>query len=282
VNRYIALLSLLFCASVQAQTVVDVRSFGAIANDGVPDTPAFIAAMSGGGRTVNVPVGEYLVGKFEIPSNTTLQLETGTVLRDTGLLLATEPLITIRSENVRINTFGAAVLANRATYTTGEFRHGVFIFGARNVTITGLESSQHGGDGFYIGGGSVGVNISSCRGTNNRRQGMSIVSVRDLKVTSCIFNETAGTRPSLGIDIEPNNNADILQNIEIRSVRTIHNAGGGISVGLSAFTAAAAPVSITIIDHTSTNESPVFVTSSLRALDFVSYRRSTCLAPCTR
>ncbi len=255
-----------------AGPIVDVRDYGAIPGDSVPDTPAIVAAMAGGGRTVRVPLGEYLVGTFEIPSNTVLELAPGTTLRDTGLLGITERLINIHGVNVRILGQYARVIADRTAYTTGEFRHGVFIFGARNVEIVGLESSHHGGDGFYLGKTATDVTISGCAGNFNRRQGMSIVSARNLRVTNCRFFKTFGTNPQFGVDIEPNNNGDVLQNIELSTIRTEYNAGGGVAVGLTAYTSVAPPVSIKILDHLSLNESVRFYKVGLRTGDVLIYR----------
>ena len=38
---------------------------------------------------------------------------------------------------------------------------------------------------------------------NNRRQGLSIVEADGVLVTDSIFSNTHGTRPSAGIDLEP-------------------------------------------------------------------------------
>jgi hypothetical protein len=288
--KYVTMLvTVLFAGSVLAQATgftagpaVDIRSFGAVPNDGVADTPALIAAMSGGGRTVVIPGGEYLIGSVEIPGNTVLQLSPTTVLRDTGVLLDGQRLINIRSANVRI--FGGGhVVANRASYTTGEQRHGVLIFGAHNVSIEGLESSSHGGDGFYIGGpagnSSSEISLTGVLSGNNRRQGLSIVNGINVFVVDGNFNSTAGTRPALGIDLEPNNANDRLIGIVIRRPLTRNNAGGGISVGLSGFGASAPGASIDIQLHQSIGESPAFVASSLRPADRVNYTPCCTRAP---
>jgi hypothetical protein len=255
-----------------AGPAVSLLDYGAIANDLAEDTPALIAAMAGGGRTVRIPAGEYRIGKLEIPSNTVWELAPGVVLRDTGQLGLTDRLITIASQNVRIVGNGSSVVANRAVYTTGEFRHGIFIRGATNVHIIGLRSSEHGGDGFYLGTGTRDVTIESSGGNFNRRQGMSIVAGVNVLVRDCLFTNTSGTPPSLGVDIEPNNNSDILQSITLQNVRTSGNAGGGISVRLSAYTAAAPPARILISGHVSTNERPTYSAQSLRAgVDRVTY-----------
>ncbi len=241
---------------------VSILDYGAFANDVIADTPALIAAMSGGGRTVRVPAGEYRVGKLSIPSNTVLELATGAVLRDTGQLGEFDSLINVVGvSNVRI--LGGQVTANRA-YTTGEFRHGIFVRFAANVEINSVVSSGHGGDGIYLGTGTDRVTIVSTAGTQNRRNGLSIVSGTNVLVHSSVFSSTSGTAPSCGIDAEPNNNGDMVQNITISSVTTFGNAGCGISVFLKAYTPSAPPAIVSIIGHRSFAEPRPYFTVNVR------------------
>jgi polygalacturonase len=62
----------------------DITSYGAIKNTGADNTAAIQQALdtcsSNGGGTVYVPAGEFKTGPIEIYSNTTLYLETGSVL----------------------------------------------------------------------------------------------------------------------------------------------------------------------------------------------------------
>jgi Pectate lyase superfamily protein len=253
---------------------VDVRDFGARGDGITRDTLAFQQALGAGDRTVKVPAGDYLISKLEIPSNTILILEPGVTLRDSGELSEIECLINIRGENVRIIGQGARVIADRSDYTTGEFRHGVLIFGARNVDIAGLESSGHGGDGFYIGGRakpSTDISITGCSADNNRRQGLSIVSGVKVFVADCELSNTRGTAPEAGIDLEPNGPQDSLQDVVIVRPQTQRNAGGGIIVFLPAFGSGGRPATITIVDHMSSRERTDFRQSGLRPVDRVRY-----------
>lgn len=278
--RAFALVVFFFCCWIDAYSqatpfpagpAVSVLDYGAAPDDGLEDTAALVAAMGAGGRTVRVPPGQYHIGRIEIPGSTVLELSPGVVLRDTGQLGPTDRLVNIRSANVRIVGAGARVEADRSSYTTGEFRHGIFLFGARNVHIIGLQSSSHGGDGFYLGTGTREVTIENCGAANNRRQGISIVSGVAVLVRDSTFATTNGTNPQCGVDVEPNNNGDLLQGIKLQGVRTVSNVGCGITVGLSAYTAAAPAATITITGHLSTGESRPFVRSSIRAVDRVSY-----------
>ena len=136
----------------QTAETVDGLSYGLARRRRDDNTAAFQNLLSTGNRTIHIPAGDYVTGKLNIPSNTILILEPGVIIRDSGQLADSERLINIRGENVRIVGLGASILArplrlhHRRTAT-------------RNLHIRrearcdrGLDSSGHGGDGFYIGG----------------------------------------------------------------------------------------------------------------------------------
>lgn len=241
----------------------------------VQDFETAANAFGDGNRTVIVPAGTYIIGKLDIPNNTIVRMEPGVTIKDSGKLSPVERLINIRGENVHIIGHGARVIANRADYTTGEQRHGVFIADAHNVRIEGLESSGHGGDGFYIGGvagfPSTDISLIGVAADNNRRQGLSIVSGARVYVSDGEFSNTKGTRPEFGIDLEPNSALDVLQDITILRPRTLSNNGGGITVGLSGFEVGGSgrAATIYIIGHYSEGERIVYQQASIRSIDRV-------------
>jgi hypothetical protein len=225
-------------------SVINVRSFGAVGDGVTDDTAAWnrmIAVLrTNGGGNVYVPRGDYIIGAHRIPSNVSIVLESGTILRDSGLLGASERLMAIRPlapetlvENITIWGYGAKLVMNRSDYTTGEQRHGVLIVDAHNVAIYGLESSDTGGDGFYVGIGSEDVTLVDVRADNNRRQGMSIVSGKRIKVVRPVLTNTNGTAPEAGLDIEPNSPSEVLEDIRIIDPHCEGNAGCGILVFLA-------------------------------------------------
>lgn len=234
--------------------------------DGAADnSAAFRRLLAGGNRTIHVRAGDYLTGSLNIEANTVLALEPGVVLRDLGNLDPKERLLNIRStHHVKIIGWGAQLLADRAHYTTGEQRHGVLICGSHHVTIEGLESSGHRGDGFYIGGptaaASTDIVLRGCKAGNNRRQGLSITSARRVYVVDSEFAETNGTAPEFGIDLEPNYPTDVLDDINFLRVATRSNRGGRIAAYLQ-LGRNQRPVVINIAEHRSTSESPVLLTS---------------------
>lgn len=240
--------------------VIDALSYGLVGDGRTDNTAVFQRLLTPGNRTIHVPPGDYVTSRLEFSANTVLMLAPGVIIRDAGLLEPQHRLLNIRTENVWISGQGARVIADRGDYTTGEQRHGVYIFGARRVLIEGLESSGQGGDGFYIGGPSgspsTDIMLSGCSANNNRRQGLSVTSARRVRIVDSEFMSTNGTAPQFGIDLEPNSTLDVMDQITILRPQTRGNAGGGIFVNLHRVSETSEPVDITIIDHRSEAETP--------------------------
>lgn len=237
---------------------IDAARMGLV-GDGKTDNTAVLQKLLGdGNRTIHIPAGDYVTGMLNIPKNTVLLLDSGAILRDSGKLGPYDRFINILADNVYIRGQGAKVLSNRNSYQGGEQRHGVFIFGASNVVIDGLDSSGNSGDGFYIGGPRgkppQHVVLEDCSASYNRRQGLSITSGRDINVVDCVFSHTRGTAPQFGVDIEPNDLTNPLNGIRLIGVRTEDNYGGGISLYLGTHYTPSEGVHIAIIDHRSIGE----------------------------
>ncbi|HEX4266681.1 MAG TPA: right-handed parallel beta-helix repeat-containing protein [Steroidobacteraceae bacterium] len=237
---------------------IDAAGKGLVGDGKTDNTMALQKLLGDGNRTIHISAGDYVTGKLEIPKNTVLLLDPGVILRDSGKLGPYDRLINIQSDNVYIKGQGAKVVADRNSYQGGEQRHGVFIFGASNVVIDGLDSSGNSGDGFYIGGPrgkpAQHVVLEDCSAGYNRRQGLSITSGRDVDVVNCVFSHTKGTAPQFGVDIEPNDPSNPLDGIRLVGVRTEDNYGGGVSVYLGSKYTAPGGAHIAIIDHKSIGE----------------------------
>jgi len=140
-------------------------------------------------------------------------------------------------QNVAIH--GACAVGNRnICKLAGEHGHGFRVRSSRNIIIINSSSVDNFGDGFYIGQlantgeihpASTSVVLEHCLADNNRRQGLSITSARDVKIMNCTFTHTQGTAPESGIDIEPNANQNV-ENILIRDCTLMGNARMGISL----------------------------------------------------
>ncbi len=106
--------------------------------------------------------------------------------------------------------------------STSEWGMGINIVASQNVAIRNISISRCTGDGIYLGGlretsisnfdnACKNIVIESVTCDNNRRQGMSIVHAKDVRVSRCVFSNTGQVefvKPGHGVDIEPNVSKD--------------------------------------------------------------------------
>ena len=140
--------------------------------------------------------------------------------------------------------------------TSDEQRHIFDIRGSSVIRIFGAAANDSGGDGFYVGPGTSNaycedVILRDISADNNRRQGMSITSVKGIRVINPRFTGTTGTSPAAGIDLEPNDNDAFMEDIIIENPYTEGNDGIGITIGLNGIAGAVdKDIGIRIINHT--------------------------------
>jgi hypothetical protein len=252
------------------QQTVSSSWFGAKGDGTTVETQALQNALNASaGKKLFIPKqqsGHYLTGQLFVPNDIVIELEPGTVIQAVDTLLRSAPyerLIRIKNvKNVAVIGNGATFRMNKAAYTTGEQAHIFDISGSENVTIERVSANDSGGDGFYVGNYegmipfSKNVVLRDCIANNNRRQGLSVISVDGFLAEGCRFTNTTGTAPKSGVDIEPNNNsgADVLKKVRFVGCAAEGNDGRGFLISLHRMTAANERVDITFENcHTKAN-----------------------------
>jgi hypothetical protein len=76
---------------------------------------------------------------------------------------------------------------------------------------------------------------------------MSIVSGRDVLIEGCTFEDTRGSSPEAGIDLEPAHWKDQLVNIRITDCVSRNNNGSAYIVAAGRLTSSSVPVSVEFI-----------------------------------
>jgi hypothetical protein len=152
-------------------------------------------------------------------------------------------------KNIKIYGNGSFILMNKNEYTDGEWRMGISLMGCSDFEIKNLTISCTGGDGIYIDGYkdirfSENVLIDGIISTNNKRQGISIISAKNLWVKNSVFTKTQGTLPEAGLDIEPDSETDVIINVNFEDCSFTNNYHSGIVIGLDNLTDKSEPVSI--------------------------------------
>jgi hypothetical protein len=243
--------ALSFAATLEAQAfdgcsvrptsplVVNVKDRGAKGDGKTDDTAAIqkaIDAVADTGGTVYVPDGVYMVvgvgaRQLQLRSNMTFKLSRHAILRVIPNGKTHYAVLRInRGSDIAI--VGGTLQGDRAKHKgkKGEWGMGVFVGpDAKRVTIAGVTARDMWGDGFYVRD-SADIAFCSVVAIHNRRQGLSIVGASRLLVTNSVFRDTRGTRPSAGIDIEPNGPDQEVADVRIEYSKFIDNAGDGIMV----------------------------------------------------
>lgn len=115
---------------------------------------------------------------------------------------------------------------------------GISIAGSTDVTLISPTTIGCWGDGIYIANSynvdykySSGIRVVNHHADRCRRQGVSIISGRNILFENPLWENIGGTLPEAGLDAEPNGNTDILQNIRLVNPTT-RNCRTGILVYL--------------------------------------------------
>lgn len=206
---------------------------------------------------VRIPAGSYKIdaGKsIVLPSNSSLILSPNTNLNVIPNKLGSYRVFKIKNvENVKIS--GGKISGDKYTHlgNTGEWGMGVEIRDSQNISISNMSIDKMWGDAIYVGtagkNSTYNIKLNNIRMNENRRQGISIISVKKLTGNNIHISNTRGADPASGIDIEPNNKNNILQDINFKKLHTINNAGSGFIVSLKSYSNSINPISIKLENH---------------------------------
>jgi len=162
-------------------------------------------------------------------------------------------------QNISIDGYGGIIRMwrddyDKKPYEHSEWRSGIKILSSDNIKIAGLTIQGTGGDGIYISQlhredyplYSSHVVIKDMQLIDNYRQGISVISVRNLLIDNCYIYGTKGTPPEAGIDFEPNRAMESLVNCQVINSQITHNNGAGILIWLKSLDSSSTPIEITI------------------------------------
>ena len=219
--------------------VINVKDKGAKGDGETDDTAAIQAAIDevgGTDGTVLVPKGAYMVdavgkNRLTLKSEMTLKLSDDATLKAIPNDSKKYSVLSISGvSNVTIT--GGTLEGERDQHKgeKGEWGMGIHIDDdASHIVINGVTARKMWGDGFYVQGASD-VKFCSVIADGNRRQGLSIISADGLLVLNSIFKNTQGTRPSAGIDFEPDDADQKVTDVRIERSQFLDNAGPGILI----------------------------------------------------
>ena len=193
---------------------INVKSYGAVGNGIADDTAAIQSAFNAGGN-IFIPDGIYLIDaetKLGPQSNTRIRLSPGATLKAKGNSTSNTTAV-IRIINAHdIVITGGHIRGERYEHvgTAGESGMGIILDAySHDIYIGNMTISDCWGDGIYVGTASTytpptNIFIDRVICDNNRRQGMSLVFSNGVIATNSKFQNSNGTDPQCGVDIEPN------------------------------------------------------------------------------
>ena len=258
-------------AASAADGVVTASSFGFDPED---STEFLQKALDSGARRIVIDrrPAPWITRPLFVRSNCEVVFERGVevVAKKGEFRGKNDSLFTLkRSENVKLSGYGATLRMHRADYaaapyTKAEWRMSLNLLSCSNVVVEGFTLLESGGDGVYLG--VTGEDHAPCRNVVLRdlvcdrqyRQGISVISARNLLIERCMLRGTGGTPPAAGIDFEPNRASEELSEIVMRDCIITNNHGAGIQFYLGQLNATSKPISVKIVNCLSTDNSRGF------------------------
>jgi hypothetical protein len=282
---------------------VSVRQYGAVGNGTTLDTAAINAAIKANpGRTVYLPKAVYLIdaaanaGQRANRAGVQLNQPGTRLLMDQGTVLKVQPTASTRYAAIEITAVdctveGGNILGDVGSHigTTGEWGYGISInSGANRSAVRGTRITRCWGDGIIIGDGDSSVTgdlpadirITDVVCDDNRRQGLSAIASRRLRIIGGVFSNTGATAmtgPGAGIDFEPN--PGMLQdNLDAELVGVVFsgNAGRGLVVQGNGRTNSVSVIGCRSVGNLDTGFMVVSATDRVKFLSCVSTDNALC------
>ena len=205
-------------ASLELPSCGSITDHGAVANDGLDDSPAVQAAVdacaAAGGGTVSVPVGVYTLARHGGWAYFAVGLADGVELRGDSRAGSILRLAPGSASSVKLlqadGTTDAAVTnitldGDKANQTVNEHRHGVVVQDSARFRVEQVTAQNFTGDGVYLYNGVTDATVRDVRATGNTRNGLTIapsipgVQVRGVSVSNSQFVANAAQQ----FDSEP-------------------------------------------------------------------------------
>lgn len=218
--------------------------------DGTVDYTEYIQKAIDGNKNVIMPDFPLMTSGVFAQSNSQIYFQ-----KNSSLIL--KPTANVRYqiislhgvENVKI--YNPTLVGDRDKHldTKGEWGFGIDIRGSRNIDIFNANISNCWGDGIVVvktmrnmrAGitkdqllSTEKINIIGGIINNVRRNGITIAGGKDVLIKDLLITNINGTNPMAGIDIEPDDSSNELQNINIENVK-INNANVGIDLHLAQY-----------------------------------------------
>lgn len=299
VFRHVVILILFAFAANAASTSVKVSDFGW---DAVDSTRFIQAALDSGAKKIvfDRKEGPWISLPLKGRSNSEIVFEEGVELqakrgefrwkRDSLLSFFGATNVIVRGEGKK----GGILRMHKRDYQKppyekAEWRYALQLLGVKNVLVENMSFIASGGDGIVIGKDWVsrngllwcdGVTIRHCVCDDNHRQGISVCAGKNILIEDTVLSNTSGTPPQSGIDFEPDNSNECIENCVMRNCLSLNNAGCGYELYLGQLNSKSPPVSVKIENCRSVGNTHSVLLSSRRS-DGETVKGSLIFSGCT-
>jgi len=219
-------------------------------NTGATNTAAELQEAMDAASTLGVPlvipVGTYRVDETLEPANDLEMLGFGAVFQcyitDLGDSSTMAPVININGKsNIRIA--GIEIDGRQSAWAHTEWKPGINIEDSHHIWVTQVNSHDNKGDGISISDMSHDsvysdittynnhIYVSDSNFDDNYRGGIFVGEGLHVYIERCTGRYATGTSPMMGIDIEPDADRSIVEDIEVRSCVFSFNGTAGDGAG---------------------------------------------------
>lgn len=222
-------------ANLVLEDTMNVRQFGA-KGDGVNDDTANIQQALDTCSNVLIPSGTYMIDTDValLPkSGNKITLDNQTILKAITNDLERYHIFNISFVN-DVEISGGTLQGDRDTHTglTGEWGYCIKVQGTSdNIYLHDIYLLNAWGDGLCVDT-TGSVKTERLHINNARRNGLSIIQVESFISNDDFIENTNGTAPQCGVDIEPDLGTQKLNNVVFNNLHTKNNANVGFQCWL--------------------------------------------------
>jgi polygalacturonase len=222
---------------LSAQSTYNVKDYGAQGDGSTNDTNAVQAAINAaraaGSGTVYFPSsgGCYLVSSLTAYSNIDYSGQSESVCIQ-GSSNNASIFVTASGSAFSNSRISDLTFTGNGTGSSGAAC--IWLGGPTNVIIDHVTATKCAGDGFYITGyGSNlatpgdGLLVKNSIASYSGRNGMSIITGMNITVRGSVFEYNNIGAPYDGVDIEPNNSSQTVENITFENCSFLNNGNSG-------------------------------------------------------
>ncbi len=227
-------------------------------SDAGPALNTILAAAASSGVRVYLPpkANITIATAVTIPSGTRLDLNGSTLLSSPATSVNFRLLVLDTVTNVEIRN--GVIDGQKASFASAtEQRHNIYMVGSSFVVLRDVTSQNAKGDGIYVGsdlaGASTDVTFYNVHGIGNHRNGLSITSAQRFRQFGGHYRFNTGISPMSGLDIEPNTDTALLDDLEFTGVDFSFNGYDGVIAQAKSATPSARQAGFQFIGCTSTN-----------------------------